>query len=69
MTIELVVNKQEIIDCVRDHYVNLLPDIYGRHYEADFSGCYGLYEITLVSVADKPAEPVSSSVEVTEERV
>jgi hypothetical protein len=73
MTLKLVLNKQEIIDCVKEFYNNnVLPDIHGRHYEADFSGHYGLYEITIASVADKPAEPaepVSSSVEVTEERV
>jgi hypothetical protein len=70
MTLELVVNKQEILDCVGANYTSLLPVIKDRHYEADFTGRYGLYEITIVSVANSPTdEPVPSSDEVSEERV
>ena len=71
MTLELVLNGQEILDCVRDHFCDLmLPGIRGRHYEADFTGRYGSYEVTIVSVIDPPTgEPVPSSDEVSEERV
>ena len=71
MTLKLVLNRQEIIDCVRDHFCNqMLPEIHGRHYEADSTGHYGLYEITIVSVVDPPTdEPAPSSDEVSEERV